>query len=80
MSNNTYTAYIVRSANRRFLNQRTFTGRTPNMWGPISEAHIFTNEATAEAAAGSINRRPKARSNAAYAGAAVVPITMYRRG
>lgn len=77
---NTYTAYIVRNANRRFLNQRTFTGRTPNMWGAIGDAHVFTNEETAHAAAGSINRRPKARSNAAYAGATVVPITMYRRG
>lgn len=71
--------YIVRNANRRFLNQRTFTGRTPNMWGPLAEAHVFANEATAQIAASSINRRPKRRANAAQQQAVVVAVSLAGR-
>lgn len=74
-----YTAYVVRSWNRRFLNQRTYTGRTQNMWGAIGESFIFRSAARAQAAASSINKRPKARVNADPQNAHVVEILLPRR-
>lgn len=53
-----YTAYIVRDSNsRRFLNQRSYTGRRRGQWGRISEAEIFYKEMDATSCATSINRR-----------------------
>ena len=58
-----YTAYVVRSWNRKFLNQRTYTGRTPNMWSAIGESFIFRSVKRAQCCASSINKRPKIRKN-----------------
>ncbi|NBU16998.1 MAG: hypothetical protein EBS48_08320 [Actinobacteria bacterium] len=75
----TYTQYIVRKYNGTYLNQRTFTGRTPHMWGPICEAHVFSSPAEAQSCASNINRRPHARTNADAARAEVVPVEIIRR-
>jgi hypothetical protein len=74
-----YTAYVVRSWNRRFLNQRTYTGRTKNMWGKLAEAQIFSSPFAAQSCASSINRRPKDRVDADPQNAHVVPILLKRR-
>ena len=74
-----YTAYVVRSWNGRYLNQRTYTGRTKNMWGTIGESHIFSSPFKAQSCASSINRRPKDRANADPQNAHVVPILIKRR-
>ena len=76
---NYYTAYVVRSWNGRYLNQRTYTGRTKNMWGTIGESHIFSSPFKAQSCASSINRRPKDRANADPQNAHVVPILIKRR-
>jgi len=53
-----YTAFIVRDSNsRRFLNQRSYTGRRRGQWGHLDDAQIFYNEAQAQNCAGNINRR-----------------------
>lgn len=75
----TYTQYIVRKYNGTYLNQRTFTGRTPHMWGPICEAHVFSSAAAAQSCASNINRRPQARINADDPRAEVVPVEILRR-
>jgi hypothetical protein len=74
-----YTAYVVRSWNRRFLNQRTYTGRTQNRWGPISDSFIFRSVKRAQMCASSINKRPKDRVDADLQNAHVVPILLPRR-
>jgi hypothetical protein len=74
-----YTAYVVRSWNAKFLNQRTYTGRTPNMWGPIGESFIFRSAKRAQCAASSINKRPKDRVNADPQNATVETILLPRR-
>jgi hypothetical protein len=74
-----YTAYVVRSWNRRFLNQRTYTGRTKNMWGAIGDSFIFRSVKSAQACASSINKRPKDRIDADLQNAHVVPILLPRR-
>jgi len=74
-----YTAYVVRSWNGKFLNQRTYTGRTKNMWGTIGDSQIFSSPFAASSCASSINRRPKDRANADPQNAHVVPILLKRR-
>jgi hypothetical protein len=86
MSNNTkrtlgklYTAYIVRDANsRRFLNQRSYTGRRRGQWGRMGEAEIFYKELDATSCASSINRRRPSPYSAYFA--EVVPIKLRGRG
>jgi hypothetical protein len=74
-----YTAYVVRSWNAKFLNQRTYTGRTPNMWGKIGESFVFRSVKRAQACASSINKRPKDRVNADPQNATVETILLPRR-
>ena len=76
-NNDYYTAYIVRDFNsRRFLNQRSYTGRRRGQWGKIAHAEIFYKELDATSCATNINRRrPKGYS--AYF-AEVVPIEIKR--
>jgi hypothetical protein len=74
-----YTAYIVRDVNsRRFLNQRSYTGRRRGQWGRMGEAEIFYNELDASSCASSINRRRPDRFSAYFA--EVVPIQLQGRG
>ena len=74
-----YTAYLVRDVNaRRYLNQKSYTGRRPGIWGRIGEAQVFYNELDASSCASSINRRRPNRYSAYYA--EVVPIKMRGRG
>lgn len=73
---NTYTAYIVRdSANRKYLNAPTYTGRRNEAWGRIGDAHVFSNPFAAQSCASSINRRAPGSKVAT-----VVPVEMFRRG
>lgn len=74
-----YTAYVVRSWNGKFLNQRTYTGRTQNMWGTIGESFIFRSVKRAQCCASSINKRPKDRVNADPQNATVETILLSRR-
>lgn len=74
-----YTAYVVRSWNGKFLNQRTYTGRTQNMWGTIGESFIFRSVKRAQCCASSINKRPKDRVNADPQNATVETILLPRR-
>ena len=75
----TYTAYIVRDSNsRRFLNQRSYTGRRRGQWGPQGDAQIFYSEAQAQSCAGNINRRRPEGYSAFFA--EVVPVKMRGRG
>lgn len=74
-----YTAYVVRNWNGKFLNQRTYTGRTANMWGKIGESFIFRSVKRAQACASSINKRPKDRVNADPQNAHVTTILLPRR-
>lgn len=75
----TYTAYIVRDSNRRtFLNQKSYTGRRPGIWGKLNEAQIFYTEAQAQSCASNINRRRPDRYSAYMA--EVVPVLMQGRG
>jgi len=55
-----YTAYIVRDNNsRRFLNTRTYSGRSRGVWGTIDESEIFYTREKAQSCASNINaRRP----------------------
>jgi hypothetical protein len=74
-----YTAYIVRDVNsRRFLNQRSYTGRRRGQWGRMGEAEIFYNELDASSCASSINRRRPGPYSAYFA--EVVPIRLQGRG
>lgn len=74
-----YTAYVVRSWNAKFLNQRTYTGRTPNMWGKIGDSFIFRSVKSAQGCASSINKRPKDRADADPQHAQVATILLPRR-
>ena len=74
-----YTAYVVRSWNAKFLNQRTYTGRTSNMWGKIGDSFIFRSVKSAQACASSINKRPKDRADADPQHAQVTTILLPRR-
>lgn len=74
-----YTAYVVRSWNGQFLNQRTYTGRTKNMWGKIGESFVFRSAKRAQCCASSINKRPKDRRNADPQNATVTTILLPRR-
>ena len=74
-----YTAYVVRSWNAKFLNQRTYTGRTSNMWGKIGDSFIFRSVKSAQAYASSINKRPKDRADADPQHAQVTTILLPRR-
>jgi len=74
-----YTAFIVRDSNsRRFLNQRSYTGRRRGQWGPAGEAEIFYKELDATSCATSINRR-RPEGYSAYE-AEVVAIKVRGRG
>lgn len=74
-----YTAFIVRDSNsRRFLNQRSYTGRRRGQWGPAGEAEIFYKELDATSCATSINRR-RPEGYSAY-DAEVVAIKVRGRG
>lgn len=74
-----YTAFIVRDANsRRFLNQRSYTGRRRGQWGTMPDAQIFYSEAQAQSCAGNINRRRPEGYSAFFA--EVVPVKMRGRG
>ncbi len=55
-----YTAFIVRDANsRRFLNARTYSGRTRGIWDTIDNSEIFYTREQAQSCASNINaRRP----------------------
>ena len=59
-----YTAYIVRDENsRRFLNTRTYTGRTRGIWDTIDNSEVFYTREKAQSCASNINsRRPDGRS------------------
>lgn len=74
----TFTAYIVRDANkRRFLKQPTYSGRVRGVWGLLGESVVFNTREEAQSCASNINaRRPEGYS--AYF-AQVRPITMRRR-
>ena len=76
--NETFTAYIVRDANkRRFLTQPTYSGRVRGVWGLMTEATIFGSREEAQSCASNINaRRPEGYS--AYF-AQVRPLTIRRR-
>lgn len=75
----TYTAYIVRDANRRtFLNQKVYTGRCPGIWGKLNDAQIFYTAAQAQSCASNINNRRPDRYSAYMA--EVVPVQMQGRG
>ena len=74
-----YTAFIVRDANtRRFLNQRSYTGRRRGQWGLQGDAQIFYSEAQAQSCAGNINRRRPEGYSAFFA--EVMPVKMRGRG
>jgi len=74
-----YTAFIVRDASsRRFLNQRSYTGRRRGQWGRMDEAQIFYHEAQAQSCAGNINRRRPEGYSAFFA--EVIPVKMRGRG
>ena len=74
-----YTAYIVRDSNsRRFLNQRSYTGRRRGQWGLMGDAQIFYSEAQAQSCAGNINRRRPEGYSAFFA--EVIPVKMRGRG
>jgi hypothetical protein len=74
-----YTAFIVRDANsRRFLNQRSYTGRRRGQWGLQGAAQIFYSEAQAQSCAGNINRRRPEGYSAFFA--EVMPVKMRGRG
>lgn len=74
-----YTAYIVRDANsRRFLNQRSYTGRRRGQWGLQGDAQIFYQEAQAQSCASNINRRRPEGYSAFFA--EVIPVKMRGRG
>ena len=78
---NTYTAYLVRdTANRRYLNAPTYTGRRPEAWGRIGDAHLFHSEAQAQNCVSNINRRGYRTAAKSSPTAAVVPIEMFRNG
>jgi hypothetical protein len=74
----TYTAFIVRDANkRRFLTTPTYSGRVRGVWGLMNEATVFSTREEAQSCASNINsRRPEGYS--AYF-AQVRPITIRRR-
>jgi hypothetical protein len=75
---NSYTAFIVRDSNsRRFLNARTYTGRTRGVWGPIGESAVFYSREQAQSCASNMNaRRPDGSSYFAQ----VRQIELYRKG
>lgn len=74
-----YTAFIVRDSNsRRFLNQRSYTGRRRGQWGLQGDAQIFYSEAQAQSCAGNINRRRPEGYSAFFA--EVMPVKMRGRG
>ena len=58
------TVYIVRDGvNRRFLNQRAYSGRICGIWGRLDESHIFYTKAKAQSCASNINARPSVLRN-----------------
>lgn len=60
-----YTAFIVRDSNsRRFLNQRSYSGRKRGIWSTIGDSEIFYTREKAQSCASNINaRRPESYSN-----------------
>lgn len=63
-----YTAYVVRDSNtRRFLKQRTYTGRARGIWGSIGESTIFYTREKAQSCASNINSRRPDRFSAYHA-------------
>lgn len=67
-----FNAYVVRdSANRRYLNAPTYTGRRASAWGKMVESHLFEDSTSAHACAYDINRRDPGSKVAT-----VVPVTV----